>query len=139
MLHYTLWNKGLDDLEKTFSSVEEAIYAVIKADSIYNELISLLQYQYDQIEFVDKHLDLDFQCPLDLYCRYTLDQLLVALGRHTERKRKHFQEGVLSPLIKFALPAYFRYSITMYYYLLFQWILARMPLLYSDQVNHPYT
>jgi len=36
-----------------------------------------------------------FDCPLDLYCTYTLDQILVALGRHTAQKRKHFQEGVL--------------------------------------------
>ena len=43
----------------------------------------------------NKPLDLDFACPLDLYCSYTLDQILVALGRHTEKKRKHFQEGVL--------------------------------------------
>ncbi|PKM78484.1 MAG: NgoFVII family restriction endonuclease [Firmicutes bacterium HGW-Firmicutes-15] len=95
MLHYTVYSKGLDDLDTTFANMEEAIYAVIKDDLTYNELMGLLQYQYERIEFVDKPLDLDFECPLDLYCSYTLDQILVALGRHTERKRKHFQEGVL--------------------------------------------
>ena len=95
MLHYSVYSKGLEDLDTTFASIEEAIYAVIKDDLTYNELRGLLQYQYEQIEFVDKPLDLDFACPLDLYCSYTLDQILVALGRHSERKRKHFQEGVL--------------------------------------------
>ncbi|MEQ8200401.1 MAG: DUF3427 domain-containing protein [Syntrophomonadaceae bacterium] len=95
MFHYTVYSKGLDDLENAFNSIEEAIYAVISDDSIYNELLGLLQFQYDCIEFVDKPLDLGFECPLDLYCSYTLDQILVALGRHTERQRKHFQEGVL--------------------------------------------
>jgi superfamily II DNA or RNA helicase len=95
MLHYTIWLKGLDDLEQKFRSIEAAIYAVIKDKAVYNELMGLLEYQYSCIEFVDKPLDLDFACPLDLYCSYTLDQILVALGRHTEKKRKHFQEGVL--------------------------------------------
>lgn len=95
MFHYTVYGKGLDDLDNAFSNIEEAIYNAIKNDLIYNELIGLLQYQYERIEFVDKSLDLDFACPLDLYCSYTLDQILVALGRHTDRKRKHFQEGVL--------------------------------------------
>lgn len=95
MLHYTVYIKGLDDLDTTLARIEEAVYAVIKDDLTYNELMGLLQYQYERIEFVDKPLDLDFECPLDLYCSYTLDQILVALGRHTERKRKHFQEGVL--------------------------------------------
>ncbi len=95
MLHYTFWLRGLDDLEQGFRSIEAAIYAVIKDDAIYNELIGLLEYQYGRIEFVDKPVDLGFECPLDLHCSYTLDQILVALGRHTEKKRKHFQEGVL--------------------------------------------
>ncbi len=95
MFHYTVYSRGLDDLDHGFSSIEEAIYAVIDDDAIYNELLGLLQFQYDRIEFVDKPLDLGFECPLDLYCNYTLDQILVALGRHTERQRKHFQEGVL--------------------------------------------
>ena len=95
MFHYTVYGKGLDDLDNSFSSIEAAIYNVIRNDLIYNELTGLLQYQYERIEFVDKPLDLDFACTLDIYCSYTLDQILVALGRHTERKRKHFQEGVL--------------------------------------------
>ncbi len=38
----------------------------------------------------------DFAFPRTIpACSYTLDQILVALGPHTEKKRKHFQEGVL--------------------------------------------
>jgi len=95
MFYYTVYNKGLNDLQNAFSSLEEAIYMVIKDDPIYIELLSLLRYQYAHIEFVDKPLDLNFECPLDLYCSYTLDQILVALGRHTSIHRTHFQEGVL--------------------------------------------
>lgn len=86
MFHYTVYGKGLDDLDNTFSRIEKAIYNAIKNDLVYNELIGLLQYQYERIEFVDKPLDLDFACPLDLYCSYTLDQILVALGRGIRKR-----------------------------------------------------
>ncbi|MDI6880969.1 MAG: DUF3427 domain-containing protein [Desulfitobacteriaceae bacterium] len=96
MLYYTVWGKGLEDLGNRFASVEEAIYWAIDDPLLYDELLGLLEYQYQKIDFVDKPLD-EFrqEYPLDLYCSYTFDQILVALGKHTERKRSHFREGVL--------------------------------------------
>ena len=41
--------------------------------------MELLQYKYDLIDFIDAPVDLGFDCPLDLHCTYTRDQLLVAL------------------------------------------------------------
>jgi len=42
----------------------------------------LLDYQYVKIDFVDKSLaELENDSPLDLYCSYTSDQILVALGK----------------------------------------------------------
>ena len=38
-----------------------------------------MQYQYDRIDFIDEPVDVGFDCPLDLHCTYTRDQLLVAL------------------------------------------------------------
>ena len=43
------------------------------------ELIELLQYNFDHIDFIDEPVDLGFDCPLDLYCTYTRDQILVAM------------------------------------------------------------
>ena len=43
------------------------------------ELLELLRYRYEQIDFIDEPVDLGFDCPLDLHCTYTRDQLLVAL------------------------------------------------------------
>ena len=40
--------------------------------------MELLQYQLDRISFIDKPVDVGFDCPLDLHCSYTRDQLLVA-------------------------------------------------------------
>jgi len=96
MFHYTMWGKGLDDLGKRFASIEQAIYWVIDDTLLYGELMDLLEYQYVKIDFVDKPLDeAGDESPLDLYCSYTLDQILVALGKHTEKKKSSFREGVL--------------------------------------------
>ena len=51
------------------------------ADSpvMMTELLELLRYQYDRIDFIDEPVELGFDCPLDLHCTYTRDQLLMAL------------------------------------------------------------
>ena len=46
---------------------------------LLGELIDLLQYRFEQIDFIDEPVDLEFDCPLDLHCAYTRDQLLVAM------------------------------------------------------------
>ena len=47
------------------------------------ELMELLQYKYDHIDFIDESVDLGFACPLDLHCTYTRDQILVAMDHMT--------------------------------------------------------
>ena len=44
-----------------------------------SELIALLKYNYNRIDFIDEPVRLGFDCPLDLHCTYTRDQLLVAM------------------------------------------------------------
>ena len=96
MFHYTIWGKGLEDLNGRFECVEYAIYWAIRNEYIYTELMDLIKYQYGRIDVVDKQIEsLDANCPIDLYCTYTLDQILAALGKHTEVKRSSFREGVL--------------------------------------------
>ncbi|MDD4347209.1 MAG: DUF3427 domain-containing protein, partial [Desulfitobacteriaceae bacterium] len=99
MFYYTLWGKGLDALDKRFASIEEAIYWLIEDPFMYEELMDLLEYQHQKIDFVDKPLaelaQLGTAILLDLYCSYTMDQILAALGKHTEKKKSPFREGVL--------------------------------------------
>jgi len=96
MFYYTLWGKGLEELAIKFSCLEEAIAWAIDDKLLYQELLALLNYQYEKIDFLDKPLlSLDQETPLDLYCAYTLDQILVALGKYSEERSSSFREGVL--------------------------------------------
>ena len=58
---------------------------------MYNELVELLNYNFEKIDFIDKPVDLGFDCPLDTYCTYTRDQLLVAMDF---MKPNSMREGV---------------------------------------------
>lgn len=43
------------------------------------EILEVLRYNYDKIDFMDESVELGFDCPLDLHCTYTRDQILVAM------------------------------------------------------------
>ena len=55
------------------------LYALSDSTVLLGELLELLRYRFEQIDFIDEPVDLGFDCPLDLHCTYTRDQLLVAL------------------------------------------------------------
>ena len=77
MIYVTLWGKTAESRED--EEVLDNLYALSDSPVLLGELQALLQYQYDRIDFIDEPVDVGFDCPLDLHCTYTRDQLLVAL------------------------------------------------------------
>ena len=77
MFYITVWGKAAEDWNS--EEVLGNLYALSDSTTMLGELISLLQYRFDQIDFIDEPVELDFDCPLDLHCAYTRDQLLVAM------------------------------------------------------------
>ena len=51
------------------------------------EVCDILSYNYKHIEFIDKKVDLGFDCPLDLHCDYTTDVIMAAFGYFNEEKK----------------------------------------------------
>lgn len=77
MFYITMWGKTIEDL--TADEVSENIHALLNSPTMLSELIALLRYNYNRIDFIDEPVDLGFDCPLDLHCSYTREQLLVAM------------------------------------------------------------
>ena len=77
MFYVTVWGKAAEDWNN--DEVLDNLYALSDSPTLINELIHLLQYQYEKIDFIDEPVNLGFDCPLDLHCTYSRDQLLVAL------------------------------------------------------------
>lgn len=77
MFYVTVWGKPAADWKD--ASVRENLATLANSPVMLAELIELLNYRFDQIDFIDEPVALGFDCPLDLHCTYTRDQLLVAL------------------------------------------------------------
>ncbi len=77
MFYITVWGKAAEHWDD--EEVLDNLYALSDSPVLLSELQALLQYQYNRIDFIDEPIDVGFDCPLDLHCTYTRDQLLVAL------------------------------------------------------------
>ena len=77
MLEFTIWPTTSDDMNiiKTISRLRTLLGSPV----MFAEILELLKFNYDHIDFIDEPVDLGFDCPLDLHCRYTRDQIFVAL------------------------------------------------------------
>ena len=77
MFYITVWGKTVEDWDD--EEVLSNLYALSDSTVLLGELLELLRYRFEQIDFIDEPVELGFDCPLDLHCTYTRDQLLVAL------------------------------------------------------------
>ncbi len=77
MLQFTIWQKSYE--ECGFHDRMEGFRKIARSPNMLKEIIDLLNYQYDGIDFIDETADVDYTCPLDVHCCYSRDQILVAL------------------------------------------------------------
>jgi superfamily II DNA or RNA helicase len=92
MLYYSFF---LGTPEKAGAgSFDAAMIELCSNKELMSEAIEILQYNYENIDFVDKHVDLGFTYPLDLHCAYSVDQIMAAFGYFNEEKKPSFREGV---------------------------------------------
>ena len=77
MFYITVWGKAVEDWDD--EEVLSNLYALSDSTVLLGELLELLRYRFEQIDFIDEPVELGFDCPPDLHCTYTRDQLLVAL------------------------------------------------------------
>lgn len=90
MFHYSVWNDSPNG-----NIIEYLNRLRDNNKSLYEEIIELLKYNRDNIDFIEQDINLGYVCPLELYSKYSTDQILSALGEHTIDKKKSFREGVL--------------------------------------------
>ena len=91
MFYYTAFEQPAGE---TFHCVLDKIASLQENTTLFAELLELLAYRLDSIDFVDKPVDFTFNCALDLHCDYTSAQILTALGNNTASKKPAMREGV---------------------------------------------
>lgn len=77
MFYVTVWQSAITDFAS--DEVWENLYALADSPVMLQELCDLLRWKLDQVDFIDTPVSLPYDCPLDVHCSYTRDQLLVAL------------------------------------------------------------
>lgn len=82
-------NRDEDVITKRFKNLFH-----INSRELMEEALEILQYNYLHIDFIDKQVDLGFECPLDLHCSYSVGQIMAAFGYFEESKKPSFREGV---------------------------------------------
>ena len=78
MFYCTVWQDSAEDLSN--DKVWDNLYALSDSPVMLAEFKDLLRYNLSRIDFIDEPVDMGFDCPLDLHCTYTRDQLFLALG-----------------------------------------------------------
>ena len=66
MLQFTIWQKTWQ--ECGFADMLEGFCRLSECPVLLGEILDVLYYNYDRIDFVDAPVDLGFECPLDLHC-----------------------------------------------------------------------
>lgn len=93
IFHYTVWQDTLEALK--FTSLRFSFDRMHENRELFQEIIEILNYTYEKIDFIGKKLDLGFECPLDIHSTYSRDEILAALGYFNLTKKPAQREGVL--------------------------------------------
>ncbi len=93
MFYYTMWQDTLDAMH--FKSIEESIDKLKECKPLCQEIISVLEYNLDNIGFKEQSMNLGYVCPLKLHCRYSMDEVLAALGKSDLEIKFPLMAGVL--------------------------------------------
>lgn len=72
MLHFTIFTFAEENVISSLSRLKNN-------PIMFAEIMDILHYSLSHIDFVDEQIELGYDCPLDVQCDYTRDQILVAM------------------------------------------------------------
>ncbi len=93
MIYYSFYLKEPE--KENFSGFDDALERLRLNPIHCKEIIDIFKYQYERIQFVDAHQDMNIDTPLDVHCTYTTNQILAGIGYYNENQMPEFREGVL--------------------------------------------
>ena len=93
MLYYTFFVKN--PTREGINSVKEGLESLLcKNNFVKAEILQLIDLLYDEINCVPIKNSYDFDCPLEVHCKYTQAQILAGLEYYTEDFYGPMLEGV---------------------------------------------
>jgi superfamily II DNA or RNA helicase len=92
MLYYSFFNGAPH--KEGFSTMEEGINTVLCHPKLKEEIRSILEFNYKNLDQLEIDHEFDFPCPLGVHSRYSTSQIMASLGYFNEEKNPSFREGV---------------------------------------------
>lgn len=94
MFHYTVWQEPLGKLG--FGSLTDSMKQLCRNERLTREILEILEFNLDHLDFVDEPVALSYDSPLDLHCSYSRDQILAALDYFQDDRKPSMREGVVA-------------------------------------------
>lgn len=91
--YYSFYDKEPDTFKA--ESMLEGMQFIKDSLELRNEIIEILEYNYEHLNFVEGHQKMKMDSPLDVHCTYTTNQILAGLGYYNDHSMPAFREGVL--------------------------------------------
>ena len=91
--YYSFYDK--EPIGSEMGSMLEGMQLIRNSLELRNEIIEILAYNYEHINFVESHQVMKIESPLDVHCTYTTNQILAGLGYYNVESMPAFREGVL--------------------------------------------
>ena len=92
MLYYSFYKKK--PAQMGFQDLHEGIAAFLKEDFVKEELLEVLRYLQQQLKLLPKANEYPFACPLEVHCRYNINQIMAAFDYFNQDQSPEFREGV---------------------------------------------
>ena len=89
MLHCDVWQEP-----RGFTDLQASIETIFNNPVLVDEIREVLGLLIDNIDFVEKKIELGYASPLQLHSRYSKDHILAAFGFTTFDKKSSNREGV---------------------------------------------
>lgn len=92
MFYYSFYNTNPQ--KEGLSAIEDGVKKILASKEMKEEILEILKYNYETVEFMEIENDLGITCPLGVHCHYSTAQVLAALEYFNEEKSPAFREGV---------------------------------------------
>ncbi|MFZ5967409.1 MAG: DUF3427 domain-containing protein [Bacillota bacterium] len=92
MFYYSFYHA--EPRKEEFLTIEEGVRHIIENHEMKEEILEILQFNYDNIDFLEIENDFIFPCPLGVHGSYSTSQVLAGLGYFSEESSPSFREGV---------------------------------------------
>jgi superfamily II DNA or RNA helicase len=92
MFYYSFYQHHPE--KEGFASIEEGLNKILSTEPFRQEILAILQWNYESLETMELENDFNFMCPLLVHSKYTTAQVLAGLGYYNEFSSPAFREGV---------------------------------------------